>query len=61
VLMVEQRARQALAFSDRGYILDTGRIVLTDTGANLLANDKMADLYLGHAKHDARDDTGVPQ
>jgi len=61
VLMVEQRARQALAFSDRGYILDTGRIVLTDTGANLLANDKMADLYLGRAKHDARDDTGVPQ
>ncbi|CAM3778827.1 ABC transporter ATP-binding protein [Bordetella tumulicola] len=61
VLMVEQRARQALAFSDRGYILDTGRIMLTDTGANLLANEKMADLYLGRAKHDARNDTGAPQ
>lgn len=61
VLMVEQRARQALAFSDRGYILDTGRIMLTDTGANLLANEKMADLYLGRAKHDTRHDTGVPQ
>jgi len=47
VLMVEQRARQALAFSDRGYILDSGRIVLTDTGTNLLANEEMADLYIG--------------
>jgi branched-chain amino acid transport system ATP-binding protein len=47
VLMVEQRARQALAFSDRGYILDSGRIVLTDSGSALLANEKMAELYLG--------------
>lgn len=47
VLMVEQRARQALAFSDRGYILDAGRIVLSDSGAALLANEQMADLYLG--------------
>lgn len=50
VLMVEQRARQALAFSDRGYILDGGRIVLSDTGAALLANEQMAELYLGHKK-----------
>lgn len=49
VLMVEQRARQALQFSDRGYILDAGRIVLTDTGANLLANEDMADLYIGRS------------
>ncbi len=47
VLLVEQRARQALAFSDRGYILDSGRIVLTDTGANLLSNEQMAELYIG--------------
>ncbi len=47
VLMVEQRARQALAFSDRGYILDAGRIVLTDTGQNLLANEEMGDVYIG--------------
>jgi len=51
VLMVEQRARQALQFSDRGYILDAGRIVLTDTGANLLANEDMADLYIGRSHH----------
>jgi len=47
VLMVEQRARHALMFSDRGYILDSGRIVLADTGENLLANKEMADLYIG--------------
>ena len=34
-------------FSDRGYILDSGRIVLTDTGANLLANEEMGDVYIG--------------
>jgi len=50
VLMVEQRARQALAFSDRGYILDQGRIVLTDTGQNLLNNKNMADLYIGRSR-----------
>ncbi len=50
VLMVEQRARQALAFSDRGYILDQGRIVLSDTGQNLLNNKNMADLYIGRGK-----------
>ncbi len=51
VLMVEQRARQALAFSDRGYILDSGRIVLTDTGPALLANENMSDLYIGRGTH----------
>lgn len=51
VLMVEQRARQALQFSDRGYILDSGRIVLSDTGAKLLANEDMAELYIGRG-HD---------
>jgi branched-chain amino acid transport system ATP-binding protein len=54
VLMVEQRARQALAFSDRGYILDQGRVVLADTGAALLANDRMADLYIGRAAPSSR-------
>ncbi|WP_137391589.1 ABC transporter ATP-binding protein [Rhodoligotrophos defluvii] len=48
VLMVEQRARQALSFSDRGYILDSGRIVLTDTGRALLENEQMSELYLGN-------------
>jgi len=46
-LLVEQRARQALAISDRGYILDTGRVVIDDTAPRLLADERMADLYLG--------------
>lgn len=50
VLMVEQRARQALAFSDRGYILDSGRIVLSDTGIKLLANEEMSDVYIGRSR-----------
>lgn len=53
VLMVEQRARQALAFSDRGYILDAGRIVLSDTGASLLANEEMGDVYIGRGQSQA--------
>ncbi len=49
VLMVEQRARQALEFSDRGYILDSGRIVLADAAQSLLQNQEMADLYIGRS------------
>jgi neutral amino acid transport system ATP-binding protein len=47
VLMVEQRARQALAVSDRGCILDQGRVVLGGPAGRLLADDRMAKLYLG--------------
>ncbi|MGQ9365259.1 ABC transporter ATP-binding protein [Azospirillum sp. ST 5-10] len=47
VLLVEQRARQALAISDRGYILDSGRVVIDDRADRLLADERMADLYLG--------------
>lgn len=47
VLMVEQRARQALAISHRGCILDQGRVVLTGRAVELLADDRMAKLYLG--------------
>jgi ABC-type branched-subunit amino acid transport system ATPase component len=47
VLMVEQRARQALAISHRGCILDQGRVVLAGLAAGLLADDRMAKLYLG--------------
>jgi branched-chain amino acid transport system ATP-binding protein len=49
VLMVEQRARQALAISDRGCILDQGRVVLSGPARDLLADDRMAKLYLGAA------------
>lgn len=49
VLLVEQRARQALAISTRGYILDSGSIVMSGPAADLLADTRMADLYLGRA------------
>ena len=49
VLLVEQRARQSLQISQRGYILDGGRVVLEGTAADLLANPSMARLYLGSA------------
>lgn len=47
VLLVEQNAKMALGISDRGYVLETGKIVLTDTGANLAANSKVKEAYLG--------------
>ena len=51
VLLVEQRARQALAISHRGYILHQGRIVLSGPSRDLLDNDDMARLYLGTTEH----------
>lgn len=47
VLLVEQNARAALRLSDRGYVLETGRITLADTGAALLASPKVREAYLG--------------
>jgi len=47
VLLVEQRARQALTISNRGYILDQGRVVLDGPAGALLADPRMARLYLG--------------
>lgn len=47
VLMVEQRARPALAISTRGCILDQGRVAMLDRAETLLADEPAADLYLG--------------
>jgi branched-chain amino acid transport system ATP-binding protein len=47
LLLVEQNARAALAIADRGYVLETGRIVLTGTGAGLLADEAVRAAYLG--------------
>lgn len=47
VLLVEQNAAQALALADRGYVLETGEIVLTGDGAELLADDRVRAAYLG--------------
>nr|WP_216605187.1 ABC transporter ATP-binding protein [Pelistega europaea] len=48
VFLVEQNANKALQVADRGYVLETGRVVLQDTGANLLVNDAVRKAYLGH-------------
>ena len=47
ILMVEQNARRSLATSDYGYVLDMGRNHFEGTGEELLANDQVAELYLG--------------
>lgn len=48
VFLVEQNANRALQIADRGYVLETGKVVLEDTGANLLTNDEVRKAYLGH-------------
>jgi branched-chain amino acid transport system ATP-binding protein len=47
VLLVEQNAAQALSLANRGYVLETGEIVLTGSGAELLADDRVRAAYLG--------------
>lgn len=47
VFLVEQNAKQALKLADRGYVLETGRIRLEDSGENLLANEDVQKAYLG--------------
>ena len=47
VLLVEQNALAALSIANRGYVLQTGKIVLEDTGINLLTNDSVRRTYLG--------------
>ncbi len=47
VLLVEQNARMALKSSNVGYVIETGRIVLSDSSANLLKNEKVKAAYLG--------------
>jgi branched-chain amino acid transport system ATP-binding protein len=47
VLLVEQNAAQALGLANRGYVLETGEIVLEGTGRELLADDRIRAAYLG--------------
>ncbi|SDY86670.1 branched-chain amino acid transport system ATP-binding protein [Collimonas sp. OK242] len=47
ILLVEQNVRQALRIAQRGYVLETGKIVLADSGSNLLNNPKVLEAYLG--------------
>lgn len=47
IFMVEQNANMALSIASRGYVVQTGRVVLTDTASNLLANEGLRKAYLG--------------
>ena len=47
VLLIEQNATKALSIADRGYVLETGKIVLSGTGQELLASDDVRKAYLG--------------
>lgn len=47
VLVIEQNANQALKIADRGYVLESGKITMTGTGAEQLASDDVRKAYLG--------------
>ncbi len=49
VLLVEQNAKKALSISDRAYVLETGKIVLTDDAKKLMDNESVKKAYLGEA------------
>lgn len=49
VLLIEQNAKQALSISDRAYVMETGKILLSGTGQELLTSEKVQEAYLGGA------------
>ena len=55
IFLVEQNANRALKLADRGYVLENGRVVLSDTGDALLANEAVRSAYrrIGKAKGNA--------
>jgi len=59
IVMVEQNARRALALSDTGYVLDMGRNAHTGTGAALLDDPRVVDLYLGGSVRTASSSTST--
>ena len=50
ILLVEQNAQMALSVADRAYVMETGKITLSGTGAELAANEEVKAAYLGTAK-----------
>lgn len=47
ILLVEQNAHAALAIADHGYVIETGSVVLSGSGRELLANERVREAYLG--------------
>jgi branched-chain amino acid transport system ATP-binding protein len=58
ILLVEQNAALALGLASRGFVIETGRIVLSDTGDNLLENPKVWASYLGQEDWETTTDEG---
>jgi branched-chain amino acid transport system ATP-binding protein len=54
ILLVEQNARAALAIANRGYVLETGRVVLQGSSEDLLANKEVQRAYLGRERSSTR-------
>ena len=52
ILLVEQNAQMALSVADRAYVLETGRVVMDGTGAELLADENVKAAYLGKKRAD---------
>ena len=50
ILLIEQNANMALRIADQGYVLETGRISLSGTGRELLADESVKAAYLGKKK-----------
>ncbi|MGL4987594.1 MAG: ABC transporter ATP-binding protein [Treponemataceae bacterium] len=51
ILLIEQNANMALHIAQRAYVLETGRIILSGTGKDLLANEEVREAYLGKQKN----------
>lgn len=51
VLLIEQNANMALKIAHTGYVIETGHIIMSGTGAELLADERVKEAYLGKAKH----------
>ncbi len=49
ILLIEQNANAALRAAHRGYVMETGRIILSGTGAELLNHQAVRDAYLGQS------------
>jgi branched-chain amino acid transport system ATP-binding protein len=47
VLLVEQNTELALSLAHRGFVLESGRVALSGTGAELLASERVREAYLG--------------
>lgn len=54
ILLVEQNARKALQIADRGYVLETGKVVLAGTGQELRSNQRVQEAYLGGKRGERR-------